>query len=131
MPAHLAVASAPARPVGHAAPHGAANANTAFSSIAAIAERIARLPVPPAAPITAAAPDSASTRGMRPDYLAIDDLSGTDARMRELLARCMPTASGARRHSSPSIRRRCRSISSRASCSDISAAHFPAPFRAG
>lgn len=87
MPAHLAVASAPARPVGHAAPHGAANANTAFSSIAAIAERIARLPVPPAAPITATAPDSASTRGMRPDYLAIDDLSGTDARMRELLAR--------------------------------------------
>ena len=87
MPAHLAVASAPARPVGHAAPHGAANANTAFSSIAAIAERIARLPAPPAAPITAAAPDSASTRGMRPDYLAIDDLSGTDARMRELLAR--------------------------------------------
>ncbi|VVE25035.1 Acetoin catabolism regulatory protein [Pandoraea morbifera] len=87
MPAHLAVASAPARPVGHAVPHGAANTHTAFSNIAAIAERIARLPAPPAEPMTAVAPDSASTRRMRPDYLAIDELSGTDARMRELLAR--------------------------------------------
>ncbi|VVE01671.1 sigma-54-dependent Fis family transcriptional regulator [Pandoraea commovens] len=82
MPAHLAVASAPARPVGHAAPLGAASAhsaNTAFNNIAALAERVVRVPA-------AAAPASAS-RQLRPDYLAIDDLCGTDARMRDLLAR--------------------------------------------
>ncbi|WP_353191224.1 sigma 54-interacting transcriptional regulator [Pandoraea pnomenusa] len=76
MPAHLAVASAPARPVGHASPLGAANANTAFHHIAALAERIARAPAAPAAACR-----------MRPDYLEIDDLCGTDARMRDLLAR--------------------------------------------
>ena len=77
MPAHLAVAPAPARPVGHASPTGKVGANTAFSNIAALAERITRVP---AAPLAAA-------RQMRPDYLAIDDLCGTDARMRDLLAR--------------------------------------------
>ncbi|WP_370363104.1 sigma-54-dependent Fis family transcriptional regulator [Pandoraea sp. XY-2] len=77
MPAHLAVASAPARPVGPAAPLGAATASTAaFSHIATLAERIHRVPAAPAA-----APQ------MRPDYLAIDDLCGTDARMRALLSR--------------------------------------------
>ncbi|MEF3065615.1 sigma-54-dependent Fis family transcriptional regulator [Pandoraea apista] len=76
MPAHLAVAPAPARPVGHASTTGAASANTAFGNIAALAERIARVPAAPAA-----------ARQMRPDYLAIDDLCGTDARMRDLLAR--------------------------------------------
>nr|WP_308447916.1 sigma 54-interacting transcriptional regulator [Pandoraea communis] len=76
MPAHLAVAPAPARPVGHASPIGTASANTAFANIAALAERIARVPAAPAA-----------ARRMRPDYLAIDDLCGTDARMRDLLAR--------------------------------------------
>ncbi|VVE73125.1 sigma-54-dependent Fis family transcriptional regulator [Pandoraea anapnoica] len=82
MPAHLAVASAPARPVGHAAPLGAASAhsaNTAFNNIAALAERVVRVPA-------ASAPAPAS-RQLRPDYLAIDDLCGTDARMRDLLAR--------------------------------------------
>jgi transcriptional regulator of acetoin/glycerol metabolism len=79
MPAHLAVAHAPARPVGHTSPLGAATANTAFNNIAALAERIVR--VPAAAAVAAAAPQ------MRPDYLAIDDLCGTDARMRDLLAR--------------------------------------------
>lgn len=76
MPAHLAVASAPARPVGHASTTGAASANTTFSNIAALAERITRMPAAPTA-----------ARQMRPDYLAIDDLCGTDARMRDLLAR--------------------------------------------
>ncbi|VVE23730.1 sigma-54-dependent Fis family transcriptional regulator [Pandoraea soli] len=76
MPAHLAVAPAPARPVGHASPLGAATANTAFSHITALAERIVRVPATPAA-----------ASQMRPDYLAIDDLCGTDARMRELLSR--------------------------------------------
>ncbi|WP_331694312.1 sigma-54-dependent Fis family transcriptional regulator [Pandoraea sputorum] len=82
MPAHLAVASAPARPVGHAAPLGAASAhsaNTAFNNIAALAERVVRVPAAPA-------PAQASHQ-LRPDYLAIDDLCGTDARMRDLLAR--------------------------------------------
>ena len=76
MPAHLAVASAPARPVAPAAPLGAATASTAFSHVTALAERIHRVPAAPAA-----APQ------MRPDYLAIDDLCGTDARMRALLSR--------------------------------------------
>ncbi|VVD78225.1 Acetoin catabolism regulatory protein [Pandoraea terrigena] len=79
MPAHLAVAPAPARPVGYASPLGAATANTAntaFSHVAALAERIVRVPALPAV-----------TRQMRPDYLAIDDLCGTDARMRDLLSR--------------------------------------------
>ncbi|WP_374622712.1 sigma-54-dependent Fis family transcriptional regulator [Pandoraea sp.] len=76
MPAHLAVAPAPARPVGHASPHGAATPNTAFNNITALAERIVRVPAPP----TAAHP-------MRPDYLAIDELCGTDSRMRALLTR--------------------------------------------
>ena len=76
MPAHLAVAPAPARPVGHASPLGAATATTAFSHITALAERIVRVPAAPAA-----------ASQMRPDYLAIDDLCGTDARMRELLSR--------------------------------------------
>ena len=75
MPAHLAVAHAPARPVGHASPLGAASANTAFNDFATQAARIVRVPAPTAA------------RQMRPDYLAIDDLCGTDARMRDLLAR--------------------------------------------
>ncbi|WP_249277719.1 sigma-54-dependent Fis family transcriptional regulator [Pandoraea sp. PE-S2R-1] len=35
----------------------------------------------------APAPATTAQRQMRPDYLAIDDLSGTDARMRDLLAR--------------------------------------------
>jgi transcriptional regulator of acetoin/glycerol metabolism len=82
MPAHLAVAPAPARPVRHASPAGSASAHTAFSNIAALAERITRVPAPPA--VTAV---TTAARQMRPDYLAIDDLCGTDARMRELLAR--------------------------------------------
>ncbi|WP_240493480.1 sigma-54-dependent Fis family transcriptional regulator [Pandoraea sp. ISTKB] len=94
MPAHLAVAHAPARPVGHASPLGAANANTvgavgthntvntAFNNFAALAERIVR--VPAAAP---ARPAPMHARHLRPDYLDIDDLCGTDARMRDLLAR--------------------------------------------
>lgn len=76
MPAHLAVAPAPARPVSRASPTGSTSANTAFSNIAALAERITRVPAAPAA-----------ARQMRPDYLAIDDLCGTDTRMRDLLVR--------------------------------------------
>ncbi|WP_353846842.1 sigma 54-interacting transcriptional regulator [Pandoraea sp. CB10b_02] len=80
MPAHLAVAPAPARPVGQGQ-RATASANTAFGNIAALAERLARAPSP-----TTPAMQAAASR-MRPDYLAIDDLCGTDARMRELLAR--------------------------------------------
>ncbi|WP_084070808.1 sigma 54-interacting transcriptional regulator [Pandoraea vervacti] len=83
MPAHLAVAHAPARPVGHASPLGAAKPNPPFSNIAALAERIVRVP-PVAAPT---AHLTANARQWRPDYLDIDDLCGTDARMRDLLAR--------------------------------------------
>ncbi|MFJ2993390.1 sigma-54 interaction domain-containing protein [Pandoraea sp. NPDC087047] len=85
MPAHLAVAHAPARPVGHASPLGAAYPNTAFNNIAAQAARIVR--VPAATPAATIAPVVPLARQLRPDYLAIDDLSGTDARMRDLLAR--------------------------------------------
>ncbi len=91
MPAHLAVANAPARPVGSlgtlsplgnlgtlgtVAPLGT---SAAFSNVAALA--------PLAHPAMAPAPATTAQRQMRPDYLAIDDLSGTDARMRDLLAR--------------------------------------------
>lgn len=88
MPAHLAVANAPARPVGSLGPLGnlgtlgtvaPLGTSAAFSNVAALA--------PLAHPAMAPAPATAAQRQMRPDYLAIDDLSGTDARMRDLLAR--------------------------------------------
>lgn len=90
MPAHLAVANAPARPVsplgslgslGNVAPNVTSLGTSAtFGNVASIAPLV---PVVPLAP----APATAAQRQMRPDYLAIDDLSGTDARMRDLLAR--------------------------------------------
>ncbi len=91
MPAHLAVANAPARPVGSLgtlSPLGnlgtlgtvvPLGTSAAFSNVAALA--------PLAHPAMAPAPATTAQRQMRPDYLAIDDLSGTDARMRDLLAR--------------------------------------------
>jgi len=93
MPAHLAVANAPARPVsplgslgslGNVAPNVTSLGTSAtFGNVASIAPLAPLAPASPLAP----APATAAQRRMRPDYLAIDDLSGTDARMRDLLAR--------------------------------------------